>query len=72
MKAKRFLQLSATDFLPRCKYKKNLANDVHCELYFLQKYGKNPNSSTLRPSFLSKNVRQTKKRSPWGLPLLSY
>ena len=30
--------MSATDFLPRCKYKKNLANDVHCELYFLQKY----------------------------------
>ena len=53
--------MSATDYLPRCKYKKNLANDVHCELYFLQKYGKNPNSSTLRPSFLSKNVGQTKK-----------
>ena len=30
--------MSATDFLPRCKYKKNLANDVHCEPYFLQKY----------------------------------
>ena len=30
--------MSATDYLPRCKYKKNLANDVHCELYFLQKY----------------------------------
>ena len=43
--------MSATDYLPRCKYKKNLANDVHCELYFLQKYGKNPNSSTLRPYF---------------------
>ena len=43
--------MSATDFLPRCKYKKNLANDVQCELYFLQKYGKNPNSSTLRPYF---------------------
>ena len=24
--------------LSRCKYKKNLADDVHCELYFLQNY----------------------------------
>ena len=29
--------MSATDNLPRCKYKHNLANDVHCELYFLQR-----------------------------------
>jgi len=62
--------MSATDYLPRCKYKKNLANDVQCEqkifsifiypciraipyqgILNLQKYGKNPNSSTLRPSF---------------------
>ena len=61
--------MSATDFLPRCKYKKNLANDVHCELYFLQKYRKNPNSSTLRLYFLSK-LRDKQKRSPCGLPLL--
>ena len=32
--------MSATDFPPQCKDKKNLANDVHCELYFLQKYVK--------------------------------
>ena len=30
--------MSATDYPPQCKDKKNLANDVHCELYFLQKY----------------------------------
>ena len=29
--------MSATDFPSRGKYKNNLANDVHCELYFLQK-----------------------------------
>ncbi len=28
--------MSATDFLRHCKYKKNLAYDVQCELYFLQ------------------------------------
>ena len=33
--------MSGTDYPPRCKDKKNLANDVHCELYFLQKYAKN-------------------------------
>ena len=32
--------MSATDFPSRCKDKKNLANDVHCELYFLQNYVK--------------------------------
>ncbi len=32
--------MSATVLPPRCKYKKNLANDVHCELYFLQNYAK--------------------------------
>jgi hypothetical protein len=32
--------MSAADFPPRCKDKKNLANDVHCELYFLQNYAK--------------------------------
>ena len=30
--------MSATDYPPRCKVKKNLANDIHCELYFLQNY----------------------------------
>jgi hypothetical protein len=30
--------MSATDYPPRCKDKKNLANDIHCELYFLQNY----------------------------------
>jgi hypothetical protein len=29
--------MSATDSPPRCKDKKNLANDVHCELYFFAK-----------------------------------
>ena len=28
----------AAVLLRRCKDKKNLANDVHCEPYFLQKY----------------------------------
>ena len=32
--------MSATDSPPQCKDKKKLANDVHCELYFLQKYAK--------------------------------
>jgi len=29
--------MSATDFPPQRKDKKNLANNVHCELQFLQK-----------------------------------
>ena len=45
----------ATDFLPRCKYKKNLANDVHCELYFLQKYALFLNFPRFSTSFIIKN-----------------
>ena len=44
--------MSATDFPPRCKYKKNLANDVHCELYFLQKYTIFFTKSQFIPTFL--------------------
>ena len=67
--------MSATDYPPRCKDKKNLANDVHCELYFLQKYAKNLNISTFPFDFLSKTcnkVTDKQKRSPCGLPLLPY
>jgi len=28
--------MSATDYPPRCKCKKNLANNVQCELYFFK------------------------------------
>jgi len=67
--------MSATDYPPRCKDKKNLANDVHCELYFLQKYAKNLNTSRFSFDFLSKtcdNVTDKQKRSQRGLPLLPY
>ena len=37
-KAKRFLCYAMAVFPPRCKDKKNLANDIQCELYFLQNY----------------------------------
>lgn len=29
--------MSATDYLRRCKYKNNFANDKHCELFFCKK-----------------------------------
>ena len=45
--------MSATDFPPRCKDKKNLANDVHCELYFLQKYEKKNNYYNFSANFSS-------------------
>jgi len=30
--------MTVTDSPPRCKDKHLFSNDVHCELYFLQKY----------------------------------
>ena len=46
--------MSATDYPPRCKDKKNLANDVHCELYFLQKYALFSKRALIIAFFLSK------------------
>ena len=48
--------MSATDFPPRCKDKKNLANDVHCELYFLQNYAKILRTQPILAVFSIKNV----------------